>query len=439
MDNEQKYKDIEQNIKQSLAEGLNTGDFSKLSAAISESAKVVVKEAGNAVNITLQEAASMADNYKNFSNTTSGKKLYNNRQETQAYAQMLQARRKAYNEAQRAMNNARANVNGVNNPSTRNLPVKFNPVGKNSGMALIVTGAAGMVTSGATLLSSAATMLVTGFNLGTLVFLSVLVAGFGAILKTGINKRALYDKAKRYAQLAGLNMYAQISHIASAMGTTTAKVKKDIKKMLRKGFFPEGYLDDEETTLMLSDNVYKQYLSTKSYALTTQKNAEADDLENMDEAEKEALSKLSPKQLAEFKAMTSEGEQYIKRLHELNKDIPGEEITNKLNALENILKDIFKSVKVHPEQMDRMHKLMEYYLPTMIKLVEAYAEYDKVSTPGKDIIDAKREIEQTLDTINEAFVQLLNNLFQDSVWDVTSDAQVLKTMLKQEGLAKDLT
>ncbi len=82
--------------------------------------------------------------------------------------------------------------------------------------------------------------------------------------------------------------------------------------------------------------------------------------------------------------------------------------------------------------MKNCHKLMNYYLPTMLKLVEAYAEYDKVSVPGPDIIKAKEEIEKTLETINQAFVQLLNNMFQDSVWDVTADAKVLKTMLKQE-------
>ena len=88
--------------------------------------------------------------------------------------------------------------------------------------------------------------------------------------------------------------------------------------------------------------------------------------------------------------------------------------------------------------MNRMQKLMDYYLPTMIKLVEAYAEYDRVSNPGDDIIEAKKQIENTLDTINEAFVVLHNNLFRDSVWDVTTDAEVLQTVLKQEGLAKDL-
>ena len=70
----------------------------------------------------------------------------------------------------------------------------------------------------------------------------------------------------------------------------------------------------------------------------------------------------------------------------------------------------------------------------MIKLVEAYAEYDKVSQPGEDILAAKAEIEKTLDIINQAFVELLNKLFQSSVWDVTAEAKVLTTMLHQEGL-----
>ena len=79
---------------------------------------------------------------------------------------------------------------------------------------------------------------------------------------------------------------------------------------------------------------------------------------------------------------------------------------------------------------------MDYYLPTMIKLVEAYAEYDKVSQPGPDIIAAKKEIENTLDIINQAFVELLNKLYQNSVWDVTAEAKVLKTMLHQAGLTE---
>lgn len=88
--------------------------------------------------------------------------------------------------------------------------------------------------------------------------------------------------------------------------------------------------------------------------------------------------------------------------------------------------------------MKNCHKLMDYHLPTMLKLVEAYAEYDKVSVPGEDIIKAKEEIEKTIDVINQAFTELLNRLFRDSVWDVTADAKVLKSMLSQDGLTGDI-
>ena len=60
-----------------------------------------------------------------------------------------------------------------------------------------------------------------------------------------------------------------------------------------------------------------------------------------------------------------------------------------------------------------------------------------MSEPGEDILQAKEQIENTLDTINDAFSELLNNLFQDRVFDVTTDAQVLQTMLSRDGLVKD--
>ena len=49
----------------------------------------------------------------------------------------------------------------------------------------------------------------------------------------------------------------------------------------------------------------------------------------------------------------------------------------------------------------------------------------------------KAEIEKTVDIINEAFTELLNKLFRATVYDVTTDAQVLQAMLAKEGLTKN--
>ena len=53
-----------------------------------------------------------------------------------------------------------------------------------------------------------------------------------------------------------------------------------------------------------------------------------------------------------------------------------------------------------------------------------------------NIISTRTEIENTLDTINDAFEQLLDDLFQTQAWDISSDISVLQTMFAQEGLTK---
>ena len=56
---------------------------------------------------------------------------------------------------------------------------------------------------------------------------------------------------------------------------------------------------------------------------------------------------------------------------------------------------------------------------------------------GRIFFLRKKEIEDTLDTLNIAFEKLLDDLFQETAWDVSSDISVLKTMLAQEGLTKN--
>ncbi len=108
-------------------------------------------------------------------------------------------------------------------------------------------------------------------------------------------------------------------------------------------------------------------------------------------------------------------------------------ISQKLDRLEMIVRKIFESVKKHPEQMDEMDKFMEYYLPTTEKLVNAYKEFDALPVKGENVTTSMREIENTLDTIIHAFEQLLDDLFMDAAFDISSDISVLHTMLAREG------
>lgn len=440
--NNQLYNRLGNQIKDSLTEGLKTGNFSGLNSAITDSVNSVLKEATGRVADAIDPINE--DVYK----VHTGQKSYSTYKEAEDYAKMLQERRRLHNEAvknaaaQRAKQKQelRALKQQQKNElvlSKNSLPVKFNPVGKKTGTVCIVGGITGTAIFGISSVAKLAGML---FGAGTLLGLiptaALLVASIG-VLRYGLFKKGMLDRAKKYAMIAGNNMYVQISMLASSLGLKVNRVKKDVKRMLRKGYYPEGFLDAGETTLMLSNDVFKQYEQTMKTA-DERRMEEAKNAALNDELLNEALSKLDPSMREEFAQMVGSGRDCISHLHSLNDDIPGESISRKLDSLEKTLMEIFRRLQEHPEQMNRMHKLMDYYLPTMIKLVEAYAEYDKVSNPGPDIISAKNEIEKTLDTINEAFVQLQNNLFRDSVWDVTTDAQVLQTVLKQEGLAKDI-
>ena len=105
--------------------------------------------------------------------------------------------------------------------------------------------------------------------------------------------------------------------------------------------------------------------------------------------------------------------------------------------METLVDRIFDRVEQKPDTVDDIRKLMEYYLPTTIKLLEAYEELDAQPVQGENIISSKQEIEKTMDTLNTAFEKLLDELFQDTAWDLSSDISVLNTMLAQEGLTED--
>ena len=102
-----------------------------------------------------------------------------------------------------------------------------------------------------------------------------------------------------------------------------------------------------------------------------------------------------------------------------------------------IVQRIFERAEAHPEIVPDLKKLMDYYLPMTVKLLNAYADMDRQPVQGKTIQSSKREIEATLDTLNTAFEKLLDSIFKATALDVSSDITVLQTLLAQEGLTED--
>ena len=132
--------------------------------------------------------------------------------------------------------------------------------------------------------------------------------------------------------------------------------------------------------------------------------------------------------------LAEEGKRYIRHVHECNVKIEDEEMSSKLDRLELVITRIFREAGKNTEAVSDLKKMMSYYLPTTQKLLDAYCELDEQPIHGQNIENTKKEIEAALDTINKAFEKLLDDLFEDTAWDISTDISVLQTMLAQEGL-----
>ena len=53
--------------------------------------------------------------------------------------------------------------------------------------------------------------------------------------------------------------YCEVKELAQKTGKSVKTVVKDLKKMIRKGWFCQGHLDEQGTCLMTSNEAYSQY------------------------------------------------------------------------------------------------------------------------------------------------------------------------------------
>ena len=113
--------------------------------------------------------------------------------------------------------------------------------------------------------------------------------------------------------------------------------------------------------------------------------------------------------------------------------ILAEAMNSRLDRLELLLTRIFVCVKEHPEKLRLTRRLMDYYLPSVMKLLSVYEDLEKQPIQGDTIQKTRGEIEGSLDTINEALESMFDELFQEEALDISADIQVLRTLLIQDG------
>ena len=142
-------------------------------------------------------------------------------------------------------------------------------------------------------------------------------------------------------------------------------------------------------------------------------------------AEKEAAESLG------------EYEKILKEIREINDKIPGEEFSAKISRLEDLTGKIFKIVQEQPEKEKKLRKFINYYLPTSMKLLRNYQQMDAQGIEGKNISEAKQQIEETMDTMISAFEKQLDALFSSENMGVSADIATMQSLMKADGLIEN--
>lgn len=433
MQSNQNWNNLGEQFKTVVQDALDSGDFRELNNLVNATVTTVISETGGQVKKVVDEVK--RDVHIDMHNANS--RTYTNASAHTHANNYAQKGGYSYQQRQYQTTGTYQNPTSTyQTPVTGNynatLPAsKVKNVGQVSSVLYIVFGSIGTGITGIVLiLGTVFGIIGFGWSKIMIVVALLIMALFIGMIRKGIVENRRLGRMKRYIALCAGKMYINIEDLAQRANQTGKFILKDIKKMMKLGFFPEGHLDEKETCLMLDDATYREYLNVEK---ERKQLAQEEALRQVQSAKKQTQDSSNE----ELHMMISEGQEYIRKLHELNDLIEGEVISNKMYRMESLLREIFERVEEHPEQMSQMHKLMNYYLPTTIKLLTAYEEMDNMSAPGDDVVAAKVQIEQTVDTINEAFEELLNKLFQNTVFDVTTDAQVLQTMLTKDGLKKE--
>ena len=110
-------------------------------------------------------------------------------------------------------------------------------------------------------------------------------------------------------------------------------------------------------------------------------------------------------------AFIREGRRAVSEMNRLNDNIADADISLRISRLTELTGKIFAHVTANPRKLSRARKFVNYYVPTTIKLLNAYDRMGSQGIEGENIGGTMRKIEDMLDTIVIAFEKQLDNLF----------------------------
>jgi len=118
-----------------------------------------------------------------------------------------------------------------------------------------------------------------------------------------------------------------------------------------------------------------------------------------------------------------------------NRIFNGEVVGNSSEIISTSRK-IIEKIRRKPEVFNAANSFFTYYLPTTAKLIENYYHLESQDIGSGNIANTMQKIEETLETLKNAYKEQLDALFSDTASDLATDINVLETFLKLDGFVE---
>lgn len=308
-----------------------------------------------------------------------------------------------------------------------------------SGVVMAAAGGAGMVFFGIPALVSALAPAVAGNpEVAVTAILGILTAGFATLLGFGVRNLRRASRLKALQRAVGQREAVGFDDLAARMQVSPKAALAASRTLIKGGYLPEGRIDDESTTLMVTENAYHQYRQFQQSQRQTLAEREAAEAARAAEAaaraahEQDISERLTPEQ----RAFVARGRDYVRQMDELNAAIDDAAVSERITAIQDVVGRILARAEEEPAVIAGLDRLTAYYLPTTVKLLDAYDRLEEEPIQGENISSSRSEIEHTLEVLHSAFEKLFDDTYQDLSLDVSADISVLHAMLAQEGLTE---
>lgn len=139
----------------------------------------------------------------------------------------------------------------------------------------------------------------------------------------------------------------------------------------------------------------------------------------------------------ELDKMIADSKKAIAEMKRLDDNIADPTISAQIVRLQQLTGKIFAQVEQNPEKLPQIRKFMNYYLPTTLKILNAYDRMGEQGVSGENITSTMQKVEGMMSTIITAFEKQLDSLFGSEAMDISTDMVVLENMMAREGLTDD--